>query len=282
MPTVELAALPAGGVTGWGKVRLTPIGALPTQAAEKVTGELKPPTEFTMTFVDVPSPCAVEIVDEDGASVKSGAAAATGTSTIGVPAIATATWVECAIPPPVAVISSVKVPVEGELPAFNVNVDVPVPFAGTTTGLGRVAVTSAGTAPTQEVARSTCELKPLTEEMITVVDRNAPGLRLIVAGEGCAMKSGEAEATTVPANETVKLRVIEWDTGPLDAVTVSGYVPTATVPGTKMESVAKDVAPEDVAIESAPEEVVPGLALKVPVTPAGPDNERTTGEAKLS
>jgi hypothetical protein len=96
------------------------------------------------------------------------------------------------------------------------------------------------------------------------------------------MKSGEAEDRTVPADDTAKVRVIEWDVGPLDAVTVSGYVPTATVPGTKMESVAWDVVPEDVAIESAPEEVLPGMALKVPVTPVGPDNERTTGEAKLS
>jgi hypothetical protein len=49
-----------------------------------------------------------------------------------------------------------------------------------------------------------------------------------------------------------------------------------------MESAASDVDPEDVAIESVPEEVLPGLALKMPVTPVGPDNERTTGDAKLS
>jgi hypothetical protein len=52
-------------------------------------------------------------------------------------------------------------------------------------------------------------LKPLTDEMIMVVDRNAPGLRLIMAGEDCAMKPGEAEARAVPADDTVKVRVIE-------------------------------------------------------------------------
>ena len=117
--------------------------------------------------------------------------------------------VECAIPPPVAVIDRVKVPVEAELPAFNVNVDVVVPPAGTTTGLGRLTVTSTGTAPTQDVARSTCELKPLTEDRITVVDRNEPGLRLIETGEGCAIKSGDAEVTTVPPDVTVKVRLVE-------------------------------------------------------------------------
>ena len=96
------------------------------------------------------------------------------------------------------------------------------------------------------------------------------------------MKSGEAEATTVPPDATVRVRLVEWDVGPLEAVTVSGYVPTATVPGTKMDSVADDVPPEVVAIESVPEEVVPAFGANVPVTPVGPDNESTTGEAKLA
>ena len=175
-----------------------------------------------------------------------------------------------------------KVPVEGELPAFKVNVDVPVPPAGTVTGLGRLTDTSEGAAPTQDAARLTCELKPLTDETITVVDRKAPGPRLIVAGEGCAMKSGETEATTVPPDVTVRVRLVEWDVGPLEAITVSGYVPTATFPGTKIDNVADDVPPEVVAIESVPDEAVPGFAANVPVTPAGcPDNERTTGDAKL-
>lgn len=168
------------------------------------------------------------------------------------------------------------------MPAFKVSADVPVPPAGTVTGLSKLTVTSVGVAPIQEVDTSTCELKSFTEEMMTVVDRNAPGLRLIVAGEGCAMKSGEAEATTVPADETLKVIVVECDVEPLDADIVSGYVPTATVPGTKMDNVADDVDPEDVAIASVPEGVVPGLALNVPVTSVGPVNDSVTGEAKLA
>ena len=34
MLMVEPAAFLGGGVTGWGRVRLMPVGALPTQAAE--------------------------------------------------------------------------------------------------------------------------------------------------------------------------------------------------------------------------------------------------------
>lgn len=51
-PTDELPTPPGGGVTVCGSVMLMPVGALPTQEAEKVTGELKPPTELTTTSVD--------------------------------------------------------------------------------------------------------------------------------------------------------------------------------------------------------------------------------------
>jgi len=51
-PTDEVAKPLAGGVTVCGRVILMPVGALPTQEAEKVTGELKPPTELTTTSVD--------------------------------------------------------------------------------------------------------------------------------------------------------------------------------------------------------------------------------------
>jgi hypothetical protein len=50
--TDELPAPPGGGVTVWGMVMPMPVGALPTQEAEKVTGELNPPTELTITVVD--------------------------------------------------------------------------------------------------------------------------------------------------------------------------------------------------------------------------------------
>ena len=70
-----------------------PTGEPPIQDVENVTGELKPPTEFTITFVDVLSPWVTAIVEEDGETEKSGAGAAatvteaivTGTRTVAVP-----------------------------------------------------------------------------------------------------------------------------------------------------------------------------------------------------
>jgi len=51
-------------------------------------------------------------------------------------------------------------------------------------GLGRVTVTSAGAAPAQEAPKLTEELNPFTEVMVTVVDFDTSGVRLIVAGDG--------------------------------------------------------------------------------------------------
>jgi hypothetical protein len=116
----------------------------------------------------------------------------------------------------------VNVPVEGAVPAFNVNVEVPIPPAGTTIGLGRLTMTSAGAELTQEEARSISELKPFTDEMIRVVDREAPGFRFMLAGDDCATKSGEAEATTVPPGTTFNVRLVECEIAPLIAVTVTG------------------------------------------------------------
>ena len=175
---------------------------------------------------------------------------------------------------------SVYVPPDAELPAFKVSVDVPAPSAGTLTELGRLTITFAG-GSTQDVVRSTSELKLFTEEMIREVDRKAPGLRLIVAGKGCAMKSGDTASRCVPGGVTVRVRVVECDIGPLEAVTVSGYVPTATVAGTKIDSVTADVPPEVVAIESIPVGDVPGFTLNEPATPVGANKESRTGDAKL-
>jgi hypothetical protein len=55
-PTEELPTPPGGGVTVCGRLMLTPVGALPTQDAENMTGELKPPTELTTTSVDTLKP----------------------------------------------------------------------------------------------------------------------------------------------------------------------------------------------------------------------------------
>lgn len=50
--TDELAVPPGGGDTVCGIVIPIPVGAFSTQDAEKVTGELNPPTESTITFVE--------------------------------------------------------------------------------------------------------------------------------------------------------------------------------------------------------------------------------------
>ena len=95
-PSGELASPPAGGVTDCGRLTPMPVGALPTQEAEKVMGELNPPREFTTTEVPPLSPEIVDTVSEDELTVKSGMAdgATTGARTDGVPAIETKTWVE--------------------------------------------------------------------------------------------------------------------------------------------------------------------------------------------
>jgi hypothetical protein len=85
------------------------------------------------------------------------------------------------------------VPVDGALSAVNVRIEVAVPPAGIVTGLSRLTVTPAGAVPDHEAARLSWELYPFTDERITVVDLDAPGLRLMVAGDGWGMKSGVVE-----------------------------------------------------------------------------------------
>jgi len=105
--TGELPVPPGGGVTVCGIVTPIPVGLFPTQEVENVTGELNPPTELTITFVDPLRPGMTETVAELGAMLKSGAAAATGAKTDGVPAIAMLISVVCETVPPVAVTARV-------------------------------------------------------------------------------------------------------------------------------------------------------------------------------
>lgn len=60
--TGELPVPPGGGVTVCGIVTPIPAGLFPTQEVEKVTGELNPPTELTITFVDPLRPGITETV----------------------------------------------------------------------------------------------------------------------------------------------------------------------------------------------------------------------------
>jgi len=93
----ELASPPAGGVTVCGTLTLMPVGALPTQETEKVTGELNPLSELTTTLVPALRPGMVETVSEDGVTEKSGniaGAGARGARTVSVPEIVTGISVE--------------------------------------------------------------------------------------------------------------------------------------------------------------------------------------------
>jgi hypothetical protein len=86
-PIGELASPPAGGVTDCGMLTAMPVGALPIQDVEKVTGALKPSYEFTIMLIPTLSPGVVETVSEEELTTKSDAVAVTGASTDGVPAI---------------------------------------------------------------------------------------------------------------------------------------------------------------------------------------------------
>ena len=67
----ELASPPVGGVTVSGTNTAMPVGALPTQDTEKDTGELNPPSEFTMTLVPLDNPEVVDTVSTEGVIEKS-------------------------------------------------------------------------------------------------------------------------------------------------------------------------------------------------------------------
>jgi hypothetical protein len=72
--------------------------------------------------------------------------------------------------------------------------------------------------------------------------------------------------------DTFTCRVAVCEIAPLDAVTVNGYVPGATVPDTKIVSVDEAVPPAEVSISLGP--------LNEAVTPAGAEKVRVTGDAK--
>lgn len=154
---------------------------------------------------------------------------------------------------------------EAPTPALTAKVAVVEPPAGGVTGVGKVNATLLGAVPTQDPDNVTEELKPPNEATIIGAVAIEPGARMIavvdVAEKSCAL----------PAI-TSKVSVAEWPRGPLDPVIVSGYVPTATLPGTNTVNV-DDTVPPAVGVT--------GLALKLPEIPDAPENERVTGEAKL-
>ena len=91
----ELASPRGGGVTVCGILIVTPVGAAPSHDAEKLTGELNPPSEFTIIEVPPLRPGITATVAEDDSTEKSGdAATGTGARTDGVPAMVTIISVE--------------------------------------------------------------------------------------------------------------------------------------------------------------------------------------------
>jgi hypothetical protein len=112
------------------------------------------------------------------------------------------------------------------------------------------------------------------DEIVTVENFVASGVRLIVTGVGCEMKSGVTPVEImVLLGATFTWRVAACDIAPLDAVTLNGYVPGPTVPDTKIVSVGEDIPPAEVSILLGP--------LNEAVTPGGAEKVSATGEAKL-
>ena len=112
------------------------------------------------------------------------------------------------------------------------------------------------------------------DEIVTVEYFVPSGVRPIVVGVGWNPKSAATPVViSVPLGDTITWSVAACDIAPLDAVTVNGYVPGATVPETKIVSVGEDIPPAEVSILLGP--------LNEAVTPGGAEKVSETGEAKL-
>lgn len=181
----ELASPPAGGVTVCSRLTLTPVGAVPTQETEKMTGALNSPLEFTVTDVPASKPGIVETVSEVGATEKSGKScgAVTGARTASVSDTSTGIWLVCETAPFQAVIRSVYVPADGAASAVRVKVEDALSSAGTITGVGRFTVTPDGAGPDQAAERFTVELSPSMEERRIVAEPDASGVNAITVGD---------------------------------------------------------------------------------------------------
>lgn len=76
MVMVDDAVLPAGGVTGLAILKVTPVGAAPSQEGVSVTAELNPLTEVTVIKEPALEPWTTETPTGAAAIKKSGVAAA--------------------------------------------------------------------------------------------------------------------------------------------------------------------------------------------------------------
>jgi len=74
---MEVALPPAGIVTGIGRLIVTPSGATPVQAADRLTTELNPFTDENTTVVDLETPGVRVITEGEGWVTKSGLGAET-------------------------------------------------------------------------------------------------------------------------------------------------------------------------------------------------------------
>ena len=166
------------------------------------------------------------------------------------------------MPPPVAVMVIVWLPVEALLLALKVTVELPDPGAAIEVGL-KVAVTPVG----RPLAESEiAELKPPATVVVTLEVLEPPRATETEVGEAETVKLAETGAVTV--SETVVVCV----TPPPVPVTVMEYVPVAVVEATVRVKV--EVPDPGAAIE---------VGLNAAVTPVGrPLADKATAASKPS
>jgi hypothetical protein len=70
----DVAVLPDGGVIGVGSVNVTPVGADPTQEADRSTAELSPLIEVTVIVAVLLPPCVTGMAAREDEIEKSGVA----------------------------------------------------------------------------------------------------------------------------------------------------------------------------------------------------------------
>lgn len=174
---------------------VTPLGR---PEAARVTPPVKPPTSVTEIVSVALAPCATDMLDADGASVKPGLAAAL---------IVTAMVVVAVVDPEVPVIVIVAVPVVAVLLAVSVTTLAPV------VGLvPNAAVTPLGS---PETATVTLPVNPPVSVTVMVSVAVLPWITDIVEAEGVSVK---------PAGGVVEVGV------PVPITMPRPFVPTYTVP----------------------------------------------------
>lgn len=156
------------------KLAVNPAGKPET---DKLSAALNPPVAAVVIVVAAEFPCAIDRLEGEALTVKSGLAAAL---------IVTATVVLCVTPPPEAFTVALKVPAAAAVVVENVSVELPLPGAAREAGL-KLAVTPDGSPVTES---ETAELKPPVTALDTVVLTEPPWVTDKEEGEALRVKSG--------------------------------------------------------------------------------------------